>query len=187
MGWLPEIAREVPATRLGVRYRVTSAGPLPYSADHLAEALRAARLTGREIDEHSWEVRLPMPTLVFGMIPALAKETVAVRIVTVSPGREVQLDCLPQKTHNAHAKGMAAILLLAAAVWLVGGWLAGLRAGITVAVLGTLCAVSGREVALRLLERRLCRLAESLGTALWSGQQAQVTCHRIPEGRWEKS
>ncbi len=180
MGWLPEFAREVPATRLGVRYRVFSGAPLPYSSDLLAEALRAARLTGREIDELGWEVRLPMPTLVYGLIPTLPKETVEVRIVTVIEGRELQLVCLPQQTHNAHAKGVAAILVLAIVVWLVGGWLEGLGAGITVAVVGTLWAVCAREGALRLLERRLCRLAEDLGTAQWPGRQPQVTCHRIP-------
>jgi hypothetical protein len=66
------------------------------------------------------------------------------------------------------------VLVLATAVWFVGGWSAGLVPGLTTALAGGLWADVARVIALDVLERRLRRLAEDLGSALWPGVPAQV-------------
>jgi hypothetical protein len=59
-------------------------------------------------------------------------------------------------------------------VWFVGGWSAGLVPGFTAALAGGLWADVARVMALDVLERRLRRLTEDLGSALWPGVPAQV-------------
>jgi hypothetical protein len=164
--WLPEIIRRVP-DQLVSSYHSTSVCPLPYLDDRIAEALEATNLGWQRTADGGWLVSLPWQTLVLGAVRRRVEEVVVFRVVSLPVGQELLLTCRPQKTHDAHAVGAAAVILLAVTAWLIGGWTVGLPAGLTTLVGGGAGADLTRQMAIKVLERRLRRLADDLGTAIW--------------------
>lgn len=121
-----------------------------------------------------WNIMVPWRTMVYGFIGREVEEGATVTLRTAPMGWEMILRCEPVQTHNAHAAGAGGALLMAAAVWLTTGWTRGIVPGITTAVGVGLWADVARVLALDVLERRLRRLSEDLGSALWPGVSAQI-------------
>jgi hypothetical protein len=140
----------------------------------LTEALTTAGVYDVRRAGRSFRGRLAWRTLVYGLIRREVDETVAVSVHTTGERWELGLDCRPDATHAAHAAGAGGVLLLSATVWLATGWSAGVVPGVTTAIAGGLWADVARVMALAVLERRLRRLAEDLGSALWPGVPAQI-------------
>ena len=140
----------------------------------VAEALRAAHLTSARDEAAGWWVSLPWQTRVFGLIPRDVDERVRLRLVRHPDLWEVVLRCRPRETHSAHATGLAAVLFLAVCVWIASGWVAGFMPALTTVVAGGLLVEVTRQWAFNALERRLRRLAQDVGSALWPGQPAQI-------------
>jgi hypothetical protein len=140
----------------------------------MPDALRAAGARLDDANPEGWEITLPWRTLVYGLIRRDVEETASIGLTSGPEFSELLVRCEPVHTHSAHAAGAGGVLVLAAAVWFLGGWSAGLVPGFTTALAGGLWADVARVMALDVLERRLRRLAEDLGSALWPGVPAQV-------------
>jgi hypothetical protein len=164
--WLPEIIRRLP-DELVSSYHSPSVCPLPYLDDRIAEALEATHLGWRRTGDGGWLVDLPGQTMILGAVRRRVEEVVVFRVVSLPVGQELRLTCCPQKTHDAHAMGAAAVILLAVTAWLIGGWTAGLPAGLTTLVGGGAGADLARQMAIKVLDRRLQRLTEDLASAIW--------------------
>jgi hypothetical protein len=119
-------------------------------------------------------VSLPWQTRVFGLIPREVDEEVRLRLVQHPDLWEVVVRCRPVETHAAHATGLAAVLFIAACVWIASGLTAGVMPALTTVLAGSLLVEVTRQWALNALERRLRRLAADTGSALWPGQPAQI-------------
>jgi hypothetical protein len=165
--WLPEIIRRAPERELVVTFQSPLVRSLPYLEEQLAEALHAAHLSWQRAPDGSWQVMLPWPTMVLGIIPRQLEEQVEIRVIAPGKGQGLRLSCRPCRTHDAHAAGVVAVLALAVLAWLIGGWSAGLPASLTTLVAGGIGADLVRHQAIKALERRLQRLAEDLGLAIW--------------------
>jgi hypothetical protein len=164
--WLPEIVRSVP-DELVLSFQASAVCPLPYLDERISEALQASHLDWRRSQDGGWLVSLPWQTLVLGVVRRRVKEVVAFRVCSLPVGQELRLTCRPQRTHDAHAKGAAVVILLAATAWLIGGWTVGLPAGLTTLVGGGAGAGLARQMAIRVLERRLRRLTDDIASAIW--------------------
>jgi hypothetical protein len=112
--------------------------------------------------------------MVLGAVRRDVDEQVELRITTTPDGSELRLDCVPSQTHDAHAAGVAGVLVMAVLIAITGGRGVGIPAALTMLVAGTLWADAAREMALRVLDRRLRRLTEDLGTAIWPDAPAQL-------------
>ncbi len=176
MDWrrlLPEMMRDTPPS-FEMTYIIAPPLPVPAGGDErAAAALRAAGVVFSRQGAGVWGVQLPWRTLVFGLI---AREVDEELVLALESGEEagVRLRCRPRRTHEAHAVGLAAVLLIAVTVWLVSGWAVGLPAGLTCLAGGAFWVAYTRELALQGLERRLRRLVADLGTALWPGVPGRV-------------
>jgi hypothetical protein len=176
--WLPAAVRRKPERILRFGYRLGGIpGPGGAAPARVEEALRAAGIRARPSGDLAWELLLPWRAMVFGCIPREVDERVVVRVAEVADAVELQVECAPEATHNAHAMGVAAVLVLAAVVWLTGGWLEGLAAALTTGIAGGLWADWAREMSLTVLGRRLRRLAWDLGAAAWPGVPARMVDH----------
>lgn len=155
--------------------RYLPAVPLaPTAADELvAGALRAAGVWFQRQGLATWNAQLPWRTLVFGLVAREVDEDIVLELI---PGDapEVRVSCTPRRTHGAHAAGLAGVLMLAVAVWLVGGWWAGAPAGATFLIGGGLWVAYTREMALMALDRRLRTLLADVGTVLWPRLPARI-------------
>jgi len=171
--WVPEIARRSPRREFVLRYRVL-APVLPYCLEVLPPALDAAGVTWKRTAEMRWELGLAWRTMVLGVVRRDVDETVSLSIASEAGASELRLECRPFETHGAHAAGFAGVLVLAITAWIAGGWGAGIPAGLTTAVAGGLWADTMREMAFRVLERRLRRLAEDLGISMWPGKPGEI-------------
>jgi hypothetical protein len=171
--WLPEIMRRRPHRELAVRYRVGSP-PVPRLAEALQGAFRAAEVPWRRDGDLRWTVELQWQTMVLGVIRRDVDELVEVSVNGTDAGSELCVRCRPDGVQAAHATGCAGVLVIAVAAWVLGGWKAGLPAALATAAAGGLMADVMREMALRVLARRLRRLAEDLGTAVWPAVVAEV-------------
>lgn len=180
--WLPAAMRRRPERILRYGYRLDGTVGLPGGVGaRVDEALRAAGLRARLCGDLTWELSLPWRALVFGCIPREVDERVVVRVTEVAGGLELGLECAPEETHDAHAMGMAAVLVLAVVVWLTCGWVEGLAAGLTTGVAGGVWADWAREMSLTVLGRRLRRLTWDLGAAAWPGVPARMVDHTRPD------
>lgn len=176
MGWrklIPEMMREVPP---GFELSYLTAVPIPLppgAEERVAAALRSAGVAFTLHSPGRWRVEMPWRTLVFGLIAREMDEEV---VIVVDPTEEAaaHLVCLPRRTHEAHAVGLAAVLMIAVTVWLVGGWWTGLPAAFTCLAGGVLWVAYTRELAWQGLERRLRRLLADVGTAVWPRLPARV-------------
>jgi len=171
--WIPEIARRSPRRQVVLRYRVL-APVLPHCLEALPSALRAAGVAWKRTAETQWELNLEWRTMVLGVVRRDVEESVKASIVSDAGASELRLECRPVETHGAHAAGFAGVVVLAVTAWVAGGWSAGIPAGFTTAVAGGLWADTMREMAFRVLERRLCRLTEDLGIAVWPGVPGEM-------------
>lgn len=112
--------------------------------------------------------------MVYGVIRRDVEETATLVLASGTDSWDLVVRCEPVHTHNAHAAGAGGVLVMAAAVWFAGGWTGGFLPALTTILAGGLWADTARAMALDVLERRLRRLTEDLGTALWPGVPAQV-------------
>jgi len=168
--WIPGVVRSQPEETFSFSY-VALAPALPAGAEGTVEAVLATVRGGRVVqDAGGWRLELPWSTRVFGVIPREVDEIVYVRLGLGTDGPSVTVACTPSATHEAHAAGLAGVLALSTGFWFA----AGVPAALTTIAAGWLLVVFTREVALQGLERRLRRLAEDLGTALWPGLPAQL-------------
>lgn len=173
--WLPELVRAEPSETLEALYRVVAGPPPAWRSASLQEALLAAHVAVlSQGADGSMVLGLTFRTLVYGLVAREVDEAVALSFRLTDLGLELRLRCRPCATHDAHAAGMAGVVALAAAVWLTGGWGAGIPAALTTVVAGFLWTSTARDFALQGLQRRLRRLAEDLGTALWPGLPAEL-------------
>ena len=172
----PEMARKRPARTITMTYRPPPGVAPPGDADVVVgAALRAAGLTDTEATGDGWVLSLPHRTRVYGLVPREVDEIVRFRIASNDEFSELVLSCQPTETHNAHAVGLAGMLVAAAAVWFAGGLVAGLLPAVTIVIAGALLVEVTRHWAFDALERRLRRLVGDVGSALWPGQPAQIT------------
>lgn len=172
--WLPEIIRRSPSTPLVLRW-ITIAEEDPAEAEAVvAEAI--AHFGARQVASHSdrWELLLPWQTLVYGLVRREVDEQVILELIHDSEGWELRVSCLPVETHAAHAAGAGGVALFAVAVWLIGGWTAGILPALATALAGGLWTDVTRAVAIQRLEHRLRDLSESVGLALWPDVPAQL-------------
>ena len=172
----PEMARKRPARTITMTFRPPPGVAPPGDADVVVgAALRAAGLTDTEATGDGWVLSLPHRTRVYGLVPREVDEIVRFRIASNDEFSELVLSCQPTETHNAHAVGLAGMLVAAAAVWFAGGLVAGLLPAVTIVIAGALLVEVTRHWAFDALERRLRRLVGDVGSALWPGQPAQIT------------
>ncbi len=172
--WLPAIVRSRPPQVYELRYRVLTSTPPEHASLVMPEALRAAGAHLVRSSPFVWEITVPWRTMVYGIIRRDVEESATVTVADGHGFWEMLLRCEPEHTHNAHAAGAGGVLVMAAVVWIAGGWKVGLVPGLTTALAGGLWADVARVMALDVLERRLRRLTEDLGAALWPGIPAQV-------------
>ena len=172
--WLPEMARKEPTRALSLAYQVPAGPPPPEFDRRVVEALRASHLTAARDEAAGWWISLPWQTRVFGLIPRDVDEHVRVRLVQHPDLWEVIVRCRPVETHGAHATGFAAVLFVAACVWIASGLTGGVLPAITTVLAGGLTVEVTRQWAFDALERRLRRLAGDVGSAVWPGQPAQI-------------
>jgi hypothetical protein len=173
--WLPEMARKQPERRIALSYQVPAGAPPPVDGERrIAEAFRASSLVAVREGAASWSVTLPWRTRVFGLVPRDVDEHVTLAIVQHPDLWEVALSCQPLETHNAHASGLAAVLFVAASVWIATGFAAGLGPALATVLAGALVVEVTRQWALSALENRLRRLLGDVGSALWPGRPAQI-------------
>jgi hypothetical protein len=155
-------------------YRALTSSPPADPSCVVPQALRAAGVHLDGTNGTGWRVTLPWRTMVYAVVRRDVEETATVELVRGQDSWELGLRCEPVHTHGAHAAGAAGVFVLAAAVWLAGGWTAGLLPAFTTALAGGLWTDVTRVMALDVLERRLRRLAGDLGSALWPGVPAQL-------------
>jgi len=139
------------------------------------EALDAAGVQGEyDSDDSLWRIMIPWRTMVYGLIRRDVEETVFATILHTDGGWELVVRCEPVETHRAHAAGAGGVLAMAGLVWLTVGWANGIVPGFTTVLAGGLWADVARTMSLDVLDRRIRRLCEDLGSALWPGVPAQV-------------
>jgi hypothetical protein len=172
--WLPEMARKEPENPILLAYQVPAGAQPLEIASAVAEAFRHSKLTAVRTGEWKWRAILPWQTRVFGIIPRDVDENVTVQLVHRPDLWELILHCQPVETHAAHATGVAAVLFIAASVWIATGLVAGLAAAATTILAGALLVEVTRQWAFDALERRIRRLAGDIGSALWPGSPAQI-------------
>ena len=176
MFWFPEMARKRPARSITITLRPPPDVAPPRDAEAVVgAAVRAAGLTVAEANDDGWSFSLPHQTRVFGVIPRDIDEQIFFRIATNDELSELVLSCHPTETHNAHAVGLAGVIVAAAAVWFAGGLVSGLLPAVTTVIAGALLVDVTRHWAFDAIERRLRRLADDIGSALWPGQPGQIT------------
>ncbi len=176
MIWLPEMAHRRPARSITITFRPPPSVTPPRDADAVVgAAIRAAGLTVDETDGDGWSFSLPHQTRVFGVIPRDIDEQAILHIASNDELSEIVLSCHPTETHNAHAAGLAGVFFVAAAMWFAGGLVGGLLPAVTTVIAGALLVDVTRHWAFDALERRLRRLADDIGSALWPGQPGQIT------------
>jgi len=164
--WLPEMARSEPARSISVAYQVP-AEAIPIDFDRtVVEALHASSLAAIRIGASSWRVLLPWQTRVFALIPREVDEDVQIHLFRRPDLCEIVVSCKPSDTHSAHASGLAAVLFIAASVWIASGPVAGLAASITTVLAGALVVEVTRQWAFDALEKRIRSLAGDVGSAL---------------------
>jgi hypothetical protein len=172
--WLPAIIQARPPQVYEFCYRALTLSPPSHAHRVVSQALRAAGVHLAASTSSTWEITLPWRTMVYGVIRRDVEETATVSLTSGPDSWELVLRCEPVHTHNAHAAGAGGVLAMAAAAWLAGGWTAGLLPGLTTVLAGGLWTDVARVMALDVLERRLRRLTDDLGTALWPGVPAQL-------------
>jgi hypothetical protein len=134
----------------------------------------------RETDGTGWTVELPWRTLVYGVVRREVEEVVGVTVHGVGGAWELEVLCLPKRTHDAHGAGAAGVLALAATAWLLGGLVNGAAAGLTTLVAGLLWTDTAREMGMQALERRLRALTIDLGAEVWPDRDADLLPPRRP-------
>jgi hypothetical protein len=172
--WIPTMARREPGHAFSLRYQVPI-GEFPADTERrIEEALRRLKLRAKRESENAWNISMAGQTLVYGLIRREVDETVLVAIRGYQEGSELVVRCAPRETHNAHAAGLGGVLLIAAVAWMVGGWTGGILPALTALIAGSLVVEVTRQWAFDALERRLNRIANDVGSAVWPRAPAQV-------------
>jgi len=174
--WLPEIAQDRPRRAIRLSYLpVVQAAPAD-TASRVRAALAASGVLDVRQSGGSWQMVLPWRTLVYGLIRRDVEEMVDLRLMKGAGGHDWHLavSCNPRETHAAHAAGAGGVLAVSGLVWIAAGWTAGAVPALTTLLAGGLWADTARVMALQVLERRLRRLIEDLGTAIWPGVPAEI-------------
>ena len=172
--WLPTMARREPGHAFTVRYQVPAEDFPPDAGRRIEEALRRLKHRATQESADRWSVPMAGQTLVYGLIRREVDETVSIAIRRYPEGSELIVSCAPRETHNAHAAGLGGVLLIAAVAWLVGGFTGGLLPALTALIAGSLVVEVTRQWAFDALQRRLDRLANEVGSAVWPRAPAQV-------------
>jgi hypothetical protein len=173
--WLPELARKEPEKDLVLSYQVPAGIPPVDDVEQtVIEALDASGLTASREGELNWRSTIPWRTLVFGLIPRDIDEELTLSLLRHPDLWELRVDCHPVETHGAHAAGFAGVLFAAASVWIASGLATGIMAALATILAGALAVEVTRQWAFDALEKRLRRLAEEVGSALWPGRPAQI-------------
>jgi hypothetical protein len=168
------MARSEPSRSISVTYQVP-AEAFPVDFDRtVVEVLHASSLAAVRCGTSSWTVHLPWQTRVFGLIPREVDEKLQIHLCRRPDLCEVVVSCKPLDTHSAHASGLAAVLFIAASVWIASGLVAGLAASITTVLAGALVVEFTRQWAFDALEKRIRYLAGDVGSGLWPGRPAQI-------------
>ena len=148
---------------------------LPMDAgDRIRNAVRGA---GLELDHDGgppWSLLLPHSTRVYGVVGREVDETIEFRLSASDQGQALIISCRPDESHAAHAAGLAGVLVLAATLWIVGGFVAGILPAVTAVLAGWLVVEVTRQWAMDGLERRLRSLLEVVGTTIWPGVPAEI-------------
>jgi hypothetical protein len=168
------MARNEPTRTISVAYQVPAVA-IPVDFDRtVTEVLHASSLTAVRSGASSWRVLLPWRTRVFGLIPREVDEDLQIHLFRRPDLCELVMSCAPLDTHSAHASGLAAVLFIAASVWIASGLVAGLAASLTTVLAGALVVEVTRQWAFDALEKRIRYLANDVGSALWPGRAAQI-------------
>jgi hypothetical protein len=173
MSWsryLPEAVRDRPGRQIEVWVEPAAGTAVPSDvAQRMQQALRSAGITGTEQTRLTWGLEIDWHTVVLGAVRRPVREQAELRVSTARPGHPcLVLSCEPLQTHDAHAAGAAAVVVLAVAAWLLGGWsTVGVPIGMTTLLAGATLVALTRRLALLSLEARLTRLASDLVEALW--------------------
>lgn len=167
---LPELVRRAPSGTLRAAIRVPVSGVPGDVDDRLADAAAVLGLRDLRVEARCrYTVELPWKTHVYGVLGARVTETVVVTITTTALDGCLKLECVPLRTHDAHAAGAAGVLAFAAAFG-VGTYPAvGLMPAATLVVGGGLWTDATRTMAMTALERRLEQVATELASAVWPG------------------
>ncbi len=172
--WLPEMARKDPERTITLAYQVPAGAPPIEVERRVADILRASSLPSSRTGDGGFRTSLPWRTRVFGIISRDVDEDVTLRLVQRPDLWELVVSCQPLETHGAHAAGVAAVLFIAASVWIATGFLTGVAAALTTVLAGALVVEVTRQWAFDALERRLRALAADVGSALWPGVPAHI-------------
>lgn len=181
------MARREPSHAFTVRYQVPTGDFPPDAGSRIEEALRRLNHRATQESADTWSVPLAGQTLVYGLIRREVDEAVSIAIREYPEGSELIVSCAPRDTQNAHAAGLGGVLLIAAVAWMVGGFAGGVLPALTALIAGGLVVEVTRQWAFDALQRRLDRLANDVGSAVWPREPAQVLSEMNPgrdsEGR----
>ena len=171
---LPKLARKQPERTLILSYQVPATSPPEDVEDRVDAALQRSDLVATRENPSTWRTTLPWRTRVFGVIPRDVDEECILSLTQHPDLWELEVICRPLETHGAHAAGFAAVLFVAASIWIASGVSTGAVAALATVLAGTLLVEVTRQWAFDALEHRLRWIAEDVGSALWPGQPAQV-------------
>ena len=168
---VPPVVRSTVPERLVARYIVY--GPVdPPSRESILRVLgRVAPdlVPNEEAAGPALRLTWRRTVLVLGLVQRPVEETVELW-VTGPPVASLELYCVPQALHDAHAAGFGGVLAFTAAT----GLAANLPAAAAMLLAGSMLAFMAREHSFLRLGRQLEQLVLDLGETLWSGQPGQV-------------
>lgn len=164
---LPELVRRSPSHRIGFDFICRDVS-IVEAEKRLADILTSSDESWTRETARSWYREVDSRTLVFGVIAREVEELVQLELVQTDVGTAaLRLECLPERTHEAHAAGVAGVCLFAVAAAGLIGWPDGLLPAIAILAGGGLWTDVSRVWAFTALEDELRGQLESVGKTLW--------------------